>query len=606
MECYRGQGSYLLCQLPVVAKYDAEPMARELLVRIIAYEANDTAFRSPTGTLAVAGAPDGAVASRLRDMNVKFQIVKPSDPMGAQGVLLVDAATLPKDFELKAAPQAWKEALAQGATILVHGATPAQKPLLESLAGKTVQMTVQPYAMWEGRGFRNGFTWLTAGLSHIDLYWKDYDGSEGGVWQAEQPKYKIEDLCYWSVKADGAVEHVYPGALVEIPVGRGKLIVDQIRWETQHKKLDRLTVRVVSALMTSLNVSIAPYTAPRSLPADVVYKPVDLSSFCNRGFKDDAGDDGKGGWPDQGPKADMREFPTGDQNLGGVPFAVGKEPRTCIVLKSNRRPFPDLYPDEATIPMGFAAEGLFFLHSTSWGGQEPTGRYQIQYADGTVAEIVLVENENILGWNRAPSEFPRERGTQSHVVWTGATELFPAICVCRMLWVNPQPDVPIKAVRFSNPPRNLCPVLIGITAAVRSASVRTSSESPNGDTTNAQAKARQCLKKAIAAVDAGKDADARTALREAIQADPKLDAAYQRLCELEERGHNDKVILAAYKAWAASSPRTPLPYNKIGEMLEKQADAKGALDAYTKSLEIEWNQPPIIEAKSRLTLQLKG
>ena len=27
MECWRGQGSYLLCQLPLVEKYDVEPMA---------------------------------------------------------------------------------------------------------------------------------------------------------------------------------------------------------------------------------------------------------------------------------------------------------------------------------------------------------------------------------------------------------------------------------------------------------------------------------------------------------------------------------------------------------------------------------------------------
>jgi uncharacterized protein YecT (DUF1311 family) len=596
LECYRGQGSYLLCQLPLVSKYDAEPMAREMLSRIVTYEANDPAFRSPTRTLTVAGDPTGAVAGRLRDMNVKFQVAKAGDPVNADSLLLVDATTLPKDF---AVPQAWKDALSQGATVLVHGATPAQKTLLESLAGKTVQMTVQPYAMWEGRGYRNGFTWLTAGLSHIDLYWKDYDGSEGGVWQAELPKLKIEDLAYWSVKADGAVEHVYPGVLVEIPVGKGKLIVDEIRWETPHKKLDHLTVRVVSALMTSLNVGIAPYVPPRSLPADVICKTIDLSAFCNRGFKDDVGDDGKGGWPDQGPKCDMREFPTGETNLGGVPYSIGQEPRTCIVLKSSRRPFPEMYPAEATIPLGFRAEGLYFLHSTSWGGLEPTGLYQIQYADGTVAEITLIESENIFGWNRAPGEFPRERGTRSRVVWTGSCELFPSLVVCQMLWVNPKPDVPIKAVRFSNPAGNLCPVLIAMTAAVKPG--KTDLEAIAA----AQSKARECLKKAIAAIDAGKDTDARTTLQEAIKADPKLDAAYQRLCELEERGHDEKAILAAYKAWAASGARTPLPYNKIGQMLEKQGDAKGALDAYTKSLEVEWNQPPIIEAKSRLTLQLK-
>ena len=121
--------------------------------------------------------------------------------------------------------------------------------------------------------------------------------------------------------------------------------------------------------MAGLNVKVAPYVPPRDLPADIVYKPVDLSAFLNRGFKDDVGDDGKGGWPDQGPKADMHDFPTGDQNFGGVPFHIGKEPRTCIVLKSNSRPLPELYPDEATIPLGYPVEGLCFLHSTSWGAQ---------------------------------------------------------------------------------------------------------------------------------------------------------------------------------------------------------------------------------------------
>ena len=34
--------------------------------------------------------------------------------------------------------------------------------------------------MWEGRAYRNGHTWLTPGLGQVDLYWKRYDGSEGG------------------------------------------------------------------------------------------------------------------------------------------------------------------------------------------------------------------------------------------------------------------------------------------------------------------------------------------------------------------------------------------------------------------------------------------
>ena len=75
--------------------------------------------------------------------------------------------------------------------------------------------------------------------------------------------------------------------------------------------------------------------------------------FCNRGFKDEVADDGKGGWSDQGPTTDLREFPTGAQNFGGVPFLVGKEPKCCIVLKTNCRPHPELVPGEVTIPVGY-------------------------------------------------------------------------------------------------------------------------------------------------------------------------------------------------------------------------------------------------------------
>lgn len=396
------------------------------------------------------------------------------------------------------------------------------------------------------------------------------------------------------------IEHVFPGALVEIPVGKGRLIVDQIRWETPNKKLARLTSRVVSAMVTGLNGAMAPYIPPRNLPPDTIYKPVDLSAFCNRGFKDDVGDDGKGGWADQGPRADLHEFPTGNQNFGGVPFAIGKEPRTCIVLRSSRRPFPDLIPEEVTIPVGFPVEGLCFLHSATWlGAGERDAAYQIQYADGTAQEIALAEGDNIRDWTAAPAEFARERGTRSRVAWTGTTDLFPVVCVFQMLWVNPKPDVAVRAVRFSNPAKTACPILIALTAAVRPGKADLEAIAA------AQARAREWLKKGTAAADAGKDADARDALRQAVKEDPQLDAAHQRLCELIEKMKDENATLAAYAAWAAAGARSPLPYNKVGEISERRGNDKAALDAYTKSLEVEWNQPSIIEAKSRLMLRLR-
>jgi len=174
------------------------------------------------------------------------------------------------------------------------------------------------------------------------------------------------------------------------------------------------------------------------------------------------------------------------------------------------------------------------------------------------------------------------------------------VSVFQMLWVNPKPEVPVKAVRFSNPQKAACPILIAISAAVKPGKADLEAVAA------AQTKAKTWLAKGIAAMDAGKESEAKQALQQAIKEDPHFDAAHQRLCELCERMNDENATLAAYRGWAAAGARTPLPYNKIGAILEGRHDDLGALEAYTKSLEIEWNQPPIIEAKSRLMLRLKN
>jgi hypothetical protein len=590
LECYRGRGLYLLTQLTVVGKDNTEPMARELAARLVRYIGGGESFRQPVRPLQVVAQPGSAALEKLKAIEADCRVLQPGADWLADAPVLVDAGGLPEGFT---PPAAWRKALEQGATVVLHGPTPAHTNLLSALAGKPVTLTVQPYGMWEGRGYRNGFTWLTAGLSQIDLYWKAYDGSEAASAQAEYPKLKIEDLCWWSVSADGMTEHVFPGALVEIPVGRGKLIVDTLRWETVKPKVDRLAARVVSALMVNLGVGIAPYVPPRSLPPDVAYQTINLAPYANRGFVDEVGDDGKGGWTDQGPKLDLRDFPTGRQTFGGVPFLIGAEPRGCIVLKARSRPFPELQPEEVTLPVGFPVEGLWFLHGLAYSSKGEAGRYQIQYADGSAHEIVLESGENLRDWNGAPGGFAREKGTQSRVAWTGSTPVFPVVCVYQMLWVNPRPEVAVKAVRFMNPARSACPVLAGLTAVVAKGREA-------GSDDGARVKARAALEKGLAAFNAGKDAEARGLLSEAIALDATLDAAHQALGQACERMQDEEATLAAYRAWAQAGARTPLPFNKIGAILERRKDYRGALEAYTRSLEIEWNQPPAIEAKSRL------
>jgi len=187
--------------------------------------------------------------------------------------------------------------------------------------------------------------------------------------------------------------------------------------------------------------------------------------------------------------------------------------------------------------------------------------------------------------------FPRERGTQSAVAWTGSCKMWPVISVLRMQWVNPYPEKIIQAVRFANPPLESVPILIGLTAAVPK-----DQKEAQGDI----AKANQLFIEAKKAMDEGKPPEARALLKKAVEANPSFAPAHQALADICERQGDENGALEAYRGWAAAGARTPLPYNRIGEILEKRKDYKGALEAYTKSLLIEWYQMFLTEKKAQL------
>ena len=160
-----------------------------------------------------------------------------------------------------------------------------------------------------------------------------------------------------------------------------------------------------------------------------------------------------------------------------------------------------------------------------------------------------------------------------------------------MLWVNPRPQTAVKAVRFASTGQSTL-MLAGLTAVL--------AKGPEDVTPRRVAEARQALIDAARATDAGKFDEARKRLLAAVKANPSLTAARQALADLYERKGDEDAAFQTYTDWVAAGAATPLPYNRIGEILEKRKDYKGALEAYAKSLALEWNQPPIIEAKSRV------
>lgn len=577
LEAFRGKGSYVLCQLPLASRHDVEPMAAELLSRIIRYACGAAGYASPTRSLQAISAPGSEVAGILERLNIVHRLAGTDADCGAESPTLLDA-----DLARAASPERqarWAEQLRQGAKVVVVNAEPRDAEWLSRLAAARVTVAVPPHAAWDGRGFRRGWSHYTAGLSQLDLYWKRYAQDEKAGSQADDPSNVIEPLQHYAVSVEQGRELIFPGMLVEVPVGSGVMLLDQRRWAAKDAALARLAMRNVSALMTALDVGMAAFVEPRALPKDLVHRPIDLAALAT--------------WPLQPPAdaasrgpIDLSGFPQGSSRLLGIPFALTNGPTRGIALAAAGVAGAGHLPGEVVIPVGFLAEGFYFLHTAAGATDGLAATYKIVYEDGTAQDVPVKGRVHVADWNGL------ELLPGAEIVWTGSTAESPLTGVYRMLWVNHRPEVPVKAILFSNPEREAFPVLLGVTAAARRETVPVSTETA--------AQARRAFADGQAAFQGGKIDDARRLLREAIVLDASLQEAYQSLADAAERKGDREWMLDAYRLWSISGPRKPLPWNRLGELLEQRDDRAGALEAYKRSLRIEWNQPPVMESVRRL------
>jgi hypothetical protein len=193
---------------------------------------------------------------------------------------------------------------------------------------------------------------------------------------------------------------------------------------------------------------------------------IDISKQANRRLSDETENDGKGGWSDQGPAADMRNLQTGDRPLGGVMFRLLPDSANAVVvLKSSNRTKGDL-PDKVTIPVGKQLDVLFFLHSSAWtpiGGDEAF-HYVIHYADGKDVSLMVTGN-NIKDWIAdGVARFPLEEGTVTTVAATVKNTQFGQGSIYRMEWSAPMDrrGVEIKSIDFVGGGKCV-PILLAIT-----------------------------------------------------------------------------------------------------------------------------------------------
>lgn len=129
---------------------------------------------------------------------------------------------------------------------------------------------------------------------------------------------------------------------------------------------------------------------------------LDLSAVANQGFQDETPDDRQGGWTDQGPTNDLRQFKPGKQVLGGVEFNVvdpaANGGKSCLVFAGPER---DYFLKTAAIPAGgqkFA--NLYLLHALAWPPRDevPVGRIDVKYADGTEQQTEVIAYQDVGNW----------------------------------------------------------------------------------------------------------------------------------------------------------------------------------------------------------------
>ena len=286
MEVYIGKGSILATQLSLTSLWKTEPMAAEMLIRMLAY-LDQPIYRSPQASLAIIGYASEAVKNRLAEIRANID-AKPQ----AGDVLLFDMSMSEtwknSDQFLPSLPV---DQVKNGAALIIHRITPQYADWLSKLLGKGVKITVEPYQSWEDRQMiddrDNG---LVAGINNADFYWRSHIVSEApdateqvsnGV--PQKHRFGTEYVVY----VEGVKDVLFPGGLVEVPVGKGRVIIDQLNWEMPDTNIvGGSPQRVISMLLTNLGVAQRPPNPKPVLPAGVTYQTVDISQQANTSIVD--------------------------------------------------------------------------------------------------------------------------------------------------------------------------------------------------------------------------------------------------------------------------------------------------------------------------------
>ncbi len=424
VEIISGRGRWIASQFKLSELLNQEPMAGEIVTRILRYAEKAGGHNPPyVGVLA-----DELFLSYLKERKAAFKELTEITPERIQNCSTLILRGTRFETLLKKCTSPVCRTLR---TFVEHGGTVYLKDL--SIVSEILLQEFLPGITWEPGGGRQIVPTqqkdILSGLGASDFRWCD-DGPDNAI---NNPK----ELGYSLFKIPGAAERTVPGFLQEVKLGKGRVVIDQINWfGTRTPK----AMRIGATLLT--NLGLGGTVEPEAAFNKEDFFAVDLSRHVNRSFRDETANDGRGGWTDQGSN-DLREMPTGDQVFRGVPYRiVSKDDGRAIILAG--KVLQKILPRQVTdIEINRKAAGLVFLQGCAWAG-EPW-KYVVHYSDGTRREIPVRIETNVKDWwANAVTDLPG-----ATAAWAGNNPQH-LVALYAQEWINPRPDISIKTLDIVN------------------------------------------------------------------------------------------------------------------------------------------------------------
>jgi hypothetical protein len=438
VEARWGRGLVLFCQLAVAGKAAIEPAAALLLHNLLAYAATATVDQRPVALVASAHSP---LRAFLRRVGAHVEDV---DPATVHVSSRYRGAVVDGRERVKI-PEALPLYIYGGGVVLIHCGTPEASETLPDMWRELA--TVRPASLARQQlEVHNRQRLSLAGWCDDDLSWPEasdlimkyfVDVPQGGVGLVREPRRA------------GAANAEAGWALVEMAIGRGRAIFDQVEWDSASPGNTK-ALRLGTEMLDSVGVDMDPAPTGKAVA-------LDLRPWCRLGLTALTGDRPAGA-RDQGD-ADLEALPVGEQRLGGVPFTIlgGTATRgpAAVVLRGGGQ--PSLPSTADGLHVALRVQALYFLQACA-GSLAPPGaiaRYVARYADGRLEWVPVTYGANVADWRLGPQQL-----ADAQIAWVGKKDA----TLYWMRWTNPHPEKEIASLDLVSQETGCVPALLAITA----------------------------------------------------------------------------------------------------------------------------------------------